>query len=222
LAAAGPLPGNLTRSKSGYAVLTSLTAARAGISSVEFLVMALGLVAFLVAMGAVVLTATRFLQPLDSIEGGVAEVINGNREYSFDSPSKDFEGLANGLNVMLARLLGRPDPSDDDLGGDSDNGNQRWGGELSVDASTTGPQTSPELAALAEEAEDAYLKRTFDEYVAARKQTGEGTDGLTFDGFAQKLKQNEAALMKKHGARMVRFKVVVKGGQVTLKPFPIQ
>jgi hypothetical protein len=222
LAAAGPLPGNLTRSKSGYVVLTSLTTARAGMSSVEFLVMALGLVAFLVAMGAVVLTATRFLQPLDSIESGVAEVINGNREYSFDSPSKDFEGLANGLNVMLARLLGRPDPSDDDLGGDSDNGNQRWGGELSVDASTTGPQTSPELAALAEEAEDAYLKRTFDEYVAARKQTGEGTDGLTFDGFAQKLKQNEAALMKKHGARMVRFKVVVKGGQVTLKPFPIQ
>ena len=46
----------------------------------------------------------------------MAEVINGNRDYSFDSPSKDFEGLANGLNVMLARLLGRPDPSDDELG----------------------------------------------------------------------------------------------------------
>jgi hypothetical protein len=166
----------------------------------------------------------RFLQPLDRIETGVAEVINGNRDYSFDSPSKDFEGLANGLNVMLARLLGRPDPSDDDLGGDGDGdgGGQRWGGELAVDASTTGPQTSPELAALAEEAEDSYLKRTFDEYVAARKQTGEGTEGLTFDGFAQKLKQNETALMQKHGARLVRFKVVVKNGQVTLKPYPIQ
>jgi hypothetical protein len=123
---------------------------------------------------------------------------------------------------MLARLLGRPDPSDDELGQSDDGNGPRWGGELSVDASTTGPQTTPELAALAEEPEDSYLKRTFDEYVAARKQTNEGTEGLTFDGFATKLKQNEAALKKKHGARLVRFKVVIKGGQVTLKPFPIQ
>jgi hypothetical protein len=169
-----------------------------------------------------VLTATRFLNPLDRIEGGVAEVINGNRDYAFDSPSKDFEGLANGLNVMLARLLGRPDPSDDELGTSDDGSGQAWGGELSVDASTTGPQTSPELQALADEPEDAYVKRTFEEYIAARKSTNESNEGLTLDGFGQKLKQNEAALMKKHGARMVRFKVVVKNGQTTLKPYPIQ
>lgn len=222
IAAAGPLPGNLTRSKSGYVVLSSLTTARASLGGIEFLVVALGFIAMLVAVGAAVATAMRFLQPLDRIESGVAEVINGNRDYSFDTPSKDFEGLANGLNVMLARLLGRPDPSDDELGGGDSDGGQRWGGELSVDASTTGPQASPELAALAEEPEEAYLKRTFDEYAAARKQTGEGTEGLTFDGFTSKLKQNEAALKKKHGARMVRFKVVVKNNQVTLKPYPIQ
>jgi hypothetical protein len=160
------------------------------------------------------------LQPLDRIESGVAEVINGNRDYSFDSPSKDLEGLANGLNVMLARLLGRPDPSDDDLGSSDDGNGQAWGGELSV-ADATGPQTTPEVQALAEEPEDAYIKRTFDEYIAARKQTNESNEGLTLDGFAQKLKQNEAALKKKHGARMVRFKVVVKNGQTTLKPYPI-
>jgi hypothetical protein len=222
LAAAGPLPGNLTKSKSGYVVLASLTAAHANLGGVEFLVITLGFIALLVAVGAAVGTAMRFLQPLDRIETGVAEVINGNRDYSFDTPSKDFEGLANGLNVMLARLLGRPDPSDDELGGGDDGRSERWGGELSVDASTTGPQTSPELAALAEEPEEAYLKRTFDEYVAARKQTGEGVEGLTFEGFTTKLKQNEAGLKKKHNARLVRFKVVVKNGQVTLKPYPIQ
>jgi hypothetical protein len=222
LAAAGPLPGNLTKSKSGFVVLGSLTTARAGIGSIEFLVVVLGLVGLLVAVGAAVLTAMRFLQPLDSIETGVAEVINGNRDYSFDTPSKDFEGLANALNVMLARLLGRPDPSDDDLGGDAGEGSgQRWGGELSV-VDATGPQITPEVAALAEEPEEQYLKRTFDEYVAARKQTNEGVEGLTFDGFAQKLKENEGALKKKHGARLVRFKVVVKNGQTTLKPYPIQ
>lgn len=222
VAAAGPLPGNLTKSRSGYVVLASLTAARAGLGGIEFLVIVLGLVGMLVAVGATVLTTMRFLNPLDRIETGVAEVINGNRDYAFDSPSKDFEGLANGLNVMLARLLGRPDPSDDELGQSDDGSGQSWGGELAVDASTTGPQTSPELAALAEEPEDAYLKRTFEEYVAARKSTNEGTEGLTLDGFTQKLQQNEAVLKKKHGARMVRFKVVVKNGQTTLKPYPIQ
>jgi hypothetical protein len=221
VAAAGPLPGNLTRSKSGFVVLASLTAAHASLGSVEFLILVLGFVALLVAVGAVVLTAMRFLQPLDQIESGVSEVINGNRDYAFDSPSRDLEGLANALNVMLARLLGRPDPTDDEIG-DSGTQQQRWGGELAVDASTTGPQTSPELAALAGEPEDQYVKRTFDEYVAARRQTNEGTEGLTFDGFAQKLKQNETALMKKYNARMVRFKVVVKSGQTTLKPYPIQ
>ncbi len=223
LAAAGPLPGNLTKSKSGYVVLASVTAARASLGGVEFLVIALGIIGTLVAIGAVVLTAMRFLNPLDRIETGVAEVINGNRDYSFDTPSKDFEGLANALNVMLARLLGRPDPSDDELGGsDEGNGQQRWGGELSVDASTTGPQTTPELQALIDEPEDAYLQRTFGEYIAARKQTNEGVEGMTLDGFTQKLREHEAALKKRHGARMVRFKVVIKGTQTTLKPFPIQ
>jgi hypothetical protein len=218
LAAAGPLPGNLTRGKSGFVVLASLTAARANNGSLASLVGILGLVSLLVAVGAAVLTAMRFLSPLDKIESGVAEVINGNREYSFDTPSKDFEGLANALNVMLARLLGRPDPSDDELGA-SDSGDDS---ELNVDAQPTGPQTSPEVLALAEEPEASYLRRVYDEYVAARLQTGEGNEGLNFDGFSQKLQQNELALRKKYNARLVRFKVVVKNGQTTLKPYPIQ
>lgn len=220
LAATGPLPGNLTKSKSGFVVLASLVAASSAIPAVSFLVFMLGAIGLVVAVGAAVLTAMRFLQPLDKIETGVAEVINGNRDYSFDSPSQDFEGLANALNVMLARLLGRPDPSDDDVGSEGQQ-QQRWGGELSVDASATGPQTTPEVAALADEPAEKYYPRIFDEYVAARKQTGESLEGLALDGFVAKLKQNEANLQKKYGTRMVRFKVVVKNGQTTLKPVPI-
>ncbi len=55
------------------------------------------------------------------------------------------------------------------------------------------------------------------EYVAARQETGEGVEGLTSDQFLGKLKQSEAALAKKHSARAVRFKVVVKGNQSTLQ-----
>src|SRR5262249_4244772 len=196
--------------------------AHGGIGSIEYLIVVLGLLAMLVAIGAVVLTAMRFLQPLDHIETGVGEVINGNRDYSFDTPSKDFEGLANALNVMQARLLGRPDPrGDDEIGSDEEEA-QRWGGELSIETSQTGPQRAPEVMQLAEEPEDVYLKRTYDDYVAARKQTNEGVEGLTFDGFVQKLKENEAALKSKHGARMVRFRVLVKENQTTLKPYPIK
>jgi hypothetical protein len=186
---------------------------------VEFLVFVLGLVGLLVAVGAAVLTAMRFLSPLDRIETGVAEVINGNREVIFDTPSKDFEGLENALNVMLARLTGRPDPTDEDDGSGQP---ARWGGELTVDAATTGPQTSPELLSLAQEPEEQYLKRIFDEYLVARRQTNEGTEGLNFDGFAQKLRQNEATLKKKYNCSLVRFKVVIKNNQTTLKPVPIQ
>jgi hypothetical protein len=216
VAAAGPLPGNLTRSRSGFVVLTSLTAARAGISSIESWILLLGLVALLAGVGAAVLTALRFIQPLDKIEQGVAEVINGNRDYSFESPSQDFEGLANGLNVMLARLLGRPDPTDDESSG------ERWQGELYVDEmSTTGQRPSMEKMALAAEPEAEYLQRIYNEWVAGRKETGEGSDGMTLEGFTAKLRQNEVALREKYSCRMVRFRVVVKNGQTTLKPVPI-
>jgi hypothetical protein len=183
------------------------------------LVFVLGFVALLVAVGAAVLTAMRFLEPLDRIETGVAEVINGNREVAFDSPSKDFEGLANALNVMLARLTGRPDPTDEDDGSGQP---ARWGGELTVDATATGPQTSPENVALAQEPEEQYLRRVYEEYLAARKQTNEGVEGLNFDGFAHKLRQNEATLKGKYNCSIVRFKVIVKNNQTTLKPVPIQ
>jgi hypothetical protein len=219
IGAAGPLPGNMTKANAGFVVAMSLAAARAPYAGLSAWAILLGLVALLAAVGAAVLAALRFVTPLDRIETGVAEVINGNHDYQFESPSQDFEGLANGLNVMIARLLGRPDPTDDDTG---ENGGQRWQGDLAVDeqASTTGPQVSPENAALATEAEDAYLQRTFNEYVAARKATGEGAEGLDFAGFVAKLRQNEAALKKKYNCRAVRFKVVSKDGQTTLKPVP--
>jgi hypothetical protein len=225
LAAAGPLPGNLTPSEktaAGYVVLSSVTAARAPYAGLLWWVLLLGGVSLLAVIGAAVLTAMRFLVPIDAIERGVSEVINGNHEYTFEAPSPDLEGLANGLNVMIARLTGRPDPTDDE-GGSASSGEQaaRWGGELAVDANVSGAHATIDNQALAEEPEAQYLQRLFAEYVEARKQTNEGTEGLTFDSFAAKVKQNEAGLRQKYNCRMVRFKVAIKNGQATLKPVPI-
>ncbi len=131
VAAAGPLPGNLTRSASGFVVLASPSAVKAPFSGLQAYVILLGVVALLAAVGAAVLTALRFVNPLDKIETGVAEVINGNRDYSFESPSQDFEGLANGLNVMIARLTGRPDPSDELAASGNTDDEENSGGQRS-------------------------------------------------------------------------------------------
>jgi hypothetical protein len=85
----------------------------------------------------------------------------------------------------------------------------------------SGAHATIDNQALAEEPEAQYLQRVFNEYVEARKQTNEGTEGLTFDSFAAKLKQNEAALKQKYNCRIVRFKVAIKNGQATLKPVPM-
>ena len=63
---------------------------------------------------AIYLTARRILAPLDEIEVGVNEIINGNVERTFRPVGSDLDGLANALNVMLARLLGRPEPGDEE------------------------------------------------------------------------------------------------------------
>ncbi len=71
------------------------------------------------------LTALRFIKPLDKIELGVAEIINGNIDYMFKPVGPDFEGLSNGLNVMLARLLGREEPNEDEAEEEADE-TSRW------------------------------------------------------------------------------------------------
>jgi hypothetical protein len=220
LAAAGPLPGNLTQSPSGYVVLSSLSAARAPIQDAPVWVFALGLVCLLSVIAACVLTAMRFLSPLDKVERGVAEVINGNQNYVFEPLSPDFDGLANGLNVMLARLLGRPDPEEDDQ---IRQPGERWSGSLSVDDTgmPTTQQISPENEALAREPEGPYLQRLFGEYLDARRGTGENVQGLTLQEFSGKIRQNEAKLKAKFNCKSVRFKVVVKDGATNLKPVPI-
>jgi hypothetical protein len=84
-----------------------------------------------------------------------------------------------------------------------------------------GAVQDPASLQLAQEPLETYFRRTFDEYVAAKQRVGEKTDGVTFESFRAKLAQNETALKGKYKCKLVRFRVVVKGSQVTLKPVPI-
>jgi hypothetical protein len=68
----------------------------------------------IVALLTMVLTARRILRQADEIELGISDIINGNLDRTFRPVGSDLDGLANALNVMLARLLGRAEPGEEE------------------------------------------------------------------------------------------------------------
>jgi hypothetical protein len=221
-AVASPLHGNAFDKTSGVVTLASISDALDAVSSVGMKIIGFGVLAILVMLGAVMLTAQRFIRPLDKIELGVAEIINGNIDYQFKPVGPDFEGLSNGLNVMLARLLGREEPNEDEPEEEQDE-TSRWRSDQMLVEEGSGPSaaSSPEASSLAQEAEPVYFTRIFNEYVAALKSQGKPTKGITVQAFTAKLRLIEGGLKQKWKCRMVRFKVNTQGEQATLKPIPI-
>jgi hypothetical protein len=217
VATAAPLP--YENKTSGAMVMMSLGKAMEPIGTVKVTIVLLGLGALLVALLAMLITARLLLNPAEEIELGVTEIINGNVDYTFKPAGADFDGLANALNVMLARLTGRPEPGDEPL--DEDRPSTSSMVLEDAEKAAQGGSADPEAMALAQEPEPDYYKRIFGEYLAQRKDAGEKTEGVTFEGFVAKLRLSEANLKKKHGCRAVRFRIATKDGQVTLKPVPI-
>ncbi len=219
---AAPLHGNAFDKTSGVVTLESVSDALEPVTAVGVKLIGFGVLAILVLFGAVVLTSMRFMRPLDKIELGVAEIINGNIDYQFRPVGPDFEGLSNGLNVMLARLLGREEPNEDEPEEEQDESNRWRSDQMLVEEGGPGGGGSPEAAALGQESEPVYYTRIFNEYVAALKGQGKPTKGITIQAFTAKLRLIEGGLKQKwKGARMVRFKVNTQGTEVTLKPIPI-
>lgn len=221
---AAPMLGNTSQPAAGFVVLSSLDAAQQPIRAAGMWILGLGIIAALATMAAAAYTSRRFLASIDLVEQGVTEIINGNHEYVFEKQGNiDFEGLENALNVMVSRLTGRPDPNEE--GGTPMSATLEFsGGNVASPRDSSGPnlhKLTPENQTLAAEPEDKYQRRLFDEYVRAREETGEGTRDLSFASFIEKLKDNEIALCKKYNCRAIRFKVIIKANQVTLKPVPL-
>ncbi len=72
------------------------------------------------------------------------------------------------------------------------------------------------------EEEEAHFRHVFDDFVATKRQCGEPLVGLTQAKFLEKLRDNKAALVGKHGCKTVRFSVYVKDGKAALKATPIR
>jgi hypothetical protein len=221
-AVAAPLHGNAFDKTSGVVTLASVSNAVEAVSAVGAKLWGFGVLAIVVLLGAVVLTALRFIKPLDKIELGVAEIINGNIDYQFRPVGPDFEGLSNGLNVMLARLLGREEPNEDEPEEEQDE-SSRWRSDQMQVEEGSGPTAAPapDANVLGQESEPIYYARIFNEYVAALRSQGKPTKGITVQAFTAKLRLIEGGLKQKWKCRMVRFKVNVQGEHATLKPIAI-
>jgi hypothetical protein len=214
--ASKPLPSTYPPATSGAIVLMNPDPGVAG--SVRTFILLVGIGAIVIALLGLYLSNRRLLAQVDSIEVGVADIINGNVDRTFRPVGQELDGLANGLNVMLARLLGRPEPGEEEL---DDDGNPIVQGRVEFDdQSEVAPGTDPDLARLAQEPEPDYYKRVYTDYKAARQAIGQ-PDEVSFENFIAKLKVNEGKLKAQYQSRAVRFRVVTKDGKVTLKPVPI-
>jgi hypothetical protein len=137
--------------------------------TVKLFVIVLGVGALAIAMLGLYLAHRRLVAQIDQVEAGVTDIINGNVDRTFRPVGEELEGLSNGLNVMLARLLGRPEPGEEDF---DDEGNPIIPGRVEFEDGGEGgaapaPATDPDLAALAQESEPDYYKRVYTEYLAA-------------------------------------------------------
>jgi hypothetical protein len=205
--------------EAGAMVLISLSDATSSVGAAGLTILLVGLIGILMVFVAISLTSKRILHPLEEIEIGVNDIINGNLDRTFEPVGSDLDGLANALNVMLARLLGRPEPGEEEF--DEEGNIIRSEVQLPrIHQSGAIDLKQAEAEALAAEPVAVYLQRIHSEFVAASAASGD-TATSNFEEFVKKLQENEGVLKQKYGAREVRFKVVSADGKVTLKPLPI-
>lgn len=205
--------------QAGAMVLISLTEASSLVSTAGMAILLVGFIGIVFLLLGINLTTKRILHPIEEIEVGVNDIINGNLDRTFQPVGSDLDGLANALNVMLARLLGRPEPGEEEF--DEDGNIIRSEAMLPArPGSAPLDQKQADAEALAHEPMESYLKRVHAEFSAAQVAAGESAP-VDYDEFVKRLITNEASLKQKYGAREVRFKVVSENGKVSLKPVPI-
>ncbi len=75
-------------------------------------------------------------------------------------------------------------------------------------------------AALRDEPADAYYRRIFDEYIAAKRSLGDPVEDITLAAFVERIQASEREMSEKHG-KPVRYKIEVRGREVVLLAVPL-
>jgi len=163
----------------------------------------------IVTLLVVLLLIHNFLKPLEELDVGIQEVLNGNKEYIFTPRSGHalHAELAASLNQMIAFLQGKAAPGEED-----------WD-ELLVDLEPERPSYYGLQAVqiIDDNSEGQRLKDLYQEYMTKRQANGQDVD-MDFDRFVRRIKRNEEKLKNQHGCSAVEFSVAVSDGKVVLKP----
>ncbi len=223
----GPMP--LTTAHVAM-VVTADRSAQSAKASVTNLILIFTLVGLVIVLVYGFVLGASLLKPIEAMEESILAIINGRTDLRIQIESAEFGGLAYRINQLLNVLTGTAEA---DESGRISHPPPRWNnqtelestvGESPASGGAEGGEGEDEALAarLAAEPEDEYYTRVYNEYVAAKQAAGENVSNIPQDKFVQRLKANEAALVKKHGSRMVRFEVQVQGSQVNLKPVVIR
>lgn len=221
IAAAAPIPG-AGRGEFAFVVLSSVDKRHASFGFALMIIVGLGALMVLGFLVVGWLLRRYFILPIAELERGVADIVAGNMEHTFGVPSRETEGLAYSLNVLMAQLLGRPEPGDEE---------EEEGGE-SVGAARMGFALGPlpdrpyrpgdsQLIPRLDENREAYFRRIFTEYVELMQTLGEDTSGFELQTLRGKLELNERMICARLNCSEVRFSVVKGEEGVVLQPYPV-
>jgi len=227
-----------------YAVLGNRTQAGqiANVANVLLALLTLGAL-FVVAYNSFL--GSTIMRPIEEMEEGILQVINGSTDVRLATDSAELGGLAFRINQLLNVFTGTEETTEDEEGRVSVAPSEgHWQDAAFTDTRTTASAAGyvspvavaaaasndpdaviddPQLAALlAQESEAAYTDRVYREYVIAKRQLGENVSNIPKDRFAQRLQGRADALVQKYGCRMVRFQVSTENQQVVLRPVVIR
>lgn len=170
---------------------------------------------------------------IDFMLEGAHQIIVGNKEYQFASDDEYINQLGQTFNLMIAILLGKYIPEDEDeamaasMRGSLDGGK----GGISPDQmliedidenaknSTTAPAAAEPTGI--EPGTPEYYNALFREFIQAKQKAGDDISQVTKERMINKLIRAEKKLLEKYNCKSVQFNVKVENGKVTLKPSPI-
>ena len=170
--------------------------------------------------------ANNVMTPIERMEDDILAVINGRSDVRLEVETPELGGLSYRINQLINLLMGVAEEDEEGRAVTSSGGWEAVSSpsqEFPPARPLTGPIESddPDAEALAAQPEEEYYLQLFRDYLAAKEAVGEDVTSIPEDRFVQRIRGNAEHLVKKHGARMVRFKVETIGGQVNLKPVVI-
>ncbi len=221
--AAGVMAGSEREGMHTFLLLVSMDDLKSPFRTFSWALLLLGGLAVVIVLLMVFLMSKHFLKPIDEIYNGVNEVMSGDLDYSFGVYSRETEGLSYALNGLLSKLLGRPEPDDEEEPGEETDTPPEATVELGPLPDTTVSAAQEPAASLGRETDDSHYKRVFEEYVSALDKFGEDISAFTFDVFRQRVDVNVRVIKDRYECDKVRFVVGADSeGKPVLNPLPIK